>query len=215
MSEPEQLSDLTLAGLVHDLNNVFETVSETADLLSEDPRWAQVAAALRRSVERGQRIVGSYAGSNRSGQDLDDIVDRAALFLSDFLKHLPGGGKIKVARRLSPGTRLQGSSSDWERVFMNLFLNAAQAMKETGGTITVEARTQDGKLIVSVLDDGPGIPPALLGKIFLSRVSTKSKQGGLGLHIVRTLVETNGGTVSAANREEGGAAFRMALSATE
>jgi signal transduction histidine kinase len=215
VSEAAQFSDLTLAGLVHDLNNVFETVSDTADLLSEDPKWVQVAAALRRSVERGQRIVGCYADHSRSGQDLDDVVDRAALFLSDFLRHLPGGGKIKVAKRLSPGARLQGPSSDWERVFMNLFLNAAQAMKESGGTITVEAQTRDGNVIVSVLDDGPGIPPALLSKIFLSRVSTKSKQGGLGLHIVRTLVETNGGKVTAGNREEGGAVFSMTMPAME
>ena len=213
--ESAPLSDLTLAGLVHDLNNVFETISEGADLLAEDPQWAHVAAALQRSVERGQRIVGSYADQSRTGQDLDDIVDRAALFLKDFLRHVPGGGRIKVAKRLGSGARLLGSSSDWERVFMNLFLNAAQAMKDGGGTITVEARTQDAHVVVSVIDDGPGIPPALLEKIFQSRVSTKSKHSGLGLHIVRSLVETNGGKVTAANREEGGAVFAMTLPADE
>jgi signal transduction histidine kinase len=215
VSDAVPLSDLTLAGLVHDLNNVFETISESADLLAGDPEWAHVAAALLRSVERGQRIVGCYAGQSRTGQDLDDVVDRAAVFLQDFLRVVPGAGKIKVAKRLGGGARLQGPASDWERVFMNLFLNAAQAMKETGGTITVEAERKDGDVVVSVADDGPGIPAALLGKIFLSRVSTKSKQGGLGLHIVRSLVETNGGTVSAANREEGGAVFRMTLPAIE
>ncbi len=215
MSDTPSFSDLTLAGLVHDLNNVFETISESADLLAGDPQWTHVAAALLRSVERGQRIVGCYAGQSRTGQDLDDVVDRAALFLKDFLRVVPGAGRIKVAKRLGGGARLQGPAGDWERVFMNLFLNAAQAMKETGGTITVEAERQDGNVVVSVLDDGPGIPPTLLGKIFLSRVSTKSKQGGLGLHIVRSLVETNGGRVSAANREEGGAVFRMTLPAIE
>lgn len=196
---------------MHDLNNVFETISEGAELLSEDPQWAHVAAALRRSVEHGQRIVGCYAGHSRTGPELEDIVDRAALFLQDFLRHVPGSGRIKVAKKLGPGARLQGHSSDWERVFMNLFLNAAQAMKDTGGAITVEAVLQDGKVIVSVLDDGPGIPPALMGKIFHSRISTKSKQGGLGLHIVKSLVESNGGKVAAANRQEGGAVISMTL----
>jgi signal transduction histidine kinase len=212
--ESAPLSELTLAGLVHDLNNVFETISEGADLLAEDPQWAHVAAALQRSVERGQRIVGSFVDQSRTGQDLDDVVDRATLFLKDFLRHVPGG-KIKVTKRLGSGARLLGSSSDWERVFMNLFLNAAQAMKDGGGTITVEAHNLEGNVVVSVLDDGPGIPAALLDKIFQSRVSTKSKHSGLGLHIVRSLVETNGGRVTAANREEGGAVFAMTLPATE
>jgi len=215
VSDAPTFADLTLAGLVHDLNNVFETITESADLLAGDPRWSHVAAALLRSVERGQRIVGCYAGQSRSGQDLDDVVERAALFLQDCLRLVPGAGRIKVVKRLGEGARLQGPAADWERVFMNLFLNAAQAMKETGGTITVEAERKDGKVVVSVLDDGPGIPAALLSKIFLSRVSTKSKQGGLGLHIVRSLVENNGGQVSAANREEGGAVFRMTLPAME
>lgn len=215
MSDSAPFSDLALAGLVHDLNNVFETISEGAELLSSDPQWAHVAAALRRSVERGQRIVGCYADQNRTGQDLDDIVDRASLFLQDFLRHVPGGRKIKVAKRLAAGARLHGSSADWERVFMNLFLNAAQAMKEAGGTITVEASLKEGNVVVSVLDDGPGIPPALMGKIFLSRVSTKSNQGGLGLRIVKSLVESNGGKVTAANRPEGGAVFEMTLPAME
>ena len=53
------VADLTLEGLIHDLNNVFQTIGENADLLESDPKWQKVAQTLQRSVHRGQRIVHS------------------------------------------------------------------------------------------------------------------------------------------------------------
>lgn len=202
--------DLTLPGLVHDLNNVFETISEAAELLAADAQWAALAATITRSVDRGRRMVGCYAVQSMAGPELEDVIERATTFLKDFLSHMTGS-KVKVVRRLSPGVRLQGSLSDWERVFMNLFLNAAQAMRENGGgEITVESKLIEDTVEVQVADTGPGIPEAILGKIFKPRFSTKSKQQGLGLHIVHSIVKDNGGTVSAANRESGrGAVFTI------
>lgn len=206
--------DLTLPGLVHDLNNVFETISEAADLLNEDPRWRDVAAALKRSVDRGRRMVGCYADQNRGGTDLEEVVERAATFLQDFLRHMEGT-KVRLHRRLGNDHRLQGNASDWERVFINLLLNAAQAMKESGGgEIEVRSRLEDGRLVVEVIDNGPGIPDSILPKIFKARFSTRSRHAGLGLHIVHTLVEENGGAVSAANRSDGhGAVFTIRVPA--
>jgi signal transduction histidine kinase len=205
-----QAGDLTLPGLVHDLNNVFETISEAAELVSADPQWAVVAAAIHRSIDRGRRIVGCYAGQSRSGPELDDVVDRASTFLQDFLTHMTGT-KVKVVRRIPAGLRVQGNPNDWERVFMNLFLNAAQAMRESGGgEIKVDCRQLEDTVEVLIADTGPGIPDAILAKIFKPRFSTRSKQTGLGLHIVHTIVKENGGIVRAANQPEGrGALFTI------
>ncbi len=193
-------ADLTLPGLVHDLNNVFETISDAAELLASDERWRELSAALLRSVDRGRRIVGVYADQNRAGADLGEVVDRAETFLRDFLRHL-SGAKIRVHRHLGRDHRLPGDAGDWERVFMNLLLNAAQAMKERGGgDIEIHSRVEDATLVVEVMDNGPGIDEAILPRIFTARFSTRSKHTGLGLHIVRTLVEANGATVAAANR---------------
>ncbi|MBI5281880.1 MAG: HAMP domain-containing histidine kinase [Candidatus Solibacter usitatus] len=208
--------DLTLPGLVHDLNNVFETISEAAELVSTDPEWANLAAAIQRSVDRGRRIVGCYAGQSRSGPDLEVAVDRAATFLHDFLPHLPGT-KVKLLKKIQAGLRVQGDSGDWERVFMNLFLNAAQAMKESGGgEIEVVSQLRDSMVEMSVADSGPGIPESILAKIFHPRFSTKTKQAGLGLHIVHTIVQQNGGVVKAGNRDGGrGAVFTILAPAAE
>ena len=85
---------------------------------------------------------------------------------------------------------------------MNLFLNSAQAGARN---FHIQARQRE----ISVSDDGPGISAELLPRIFQPRVSTKSIISGLGLYVVQSIVEQNGGTVSAANGSRGGAVFTL------
>ena len=85
---------------------------------------------------------------------------------------------------------------------MNLFLNSAQA-----GAKNIHIHARQREIVVS--DDGPGISAELLPRIFQPRVSTKSIISGLGLYVVQSIVEQNGGTVSAANGLSGGAVFTV------
>jgi len=212
VSDPGSPQDLRTRGLVHDLNNVLETIAEAAELISSEERWEPVTAAILRSVDRGRRLVGSYADQSRPVAELAVVLDRAATFLKDFLPHLPGT-KVKLHIKVPPGLRIQGEANGWERVFMNLFLNAAEAMRERGGgEIHVNAALGEEQVTVRVQDDGPGIDEAILAKIFKARVSTRSRQTGLGLHIVRSIVESSGGSVAAANREAAaGAVFTLQI----
>jgi two-component system sensor histidine kinase MtrB len=97
---------------------------------------------------------------------------------------------------------LKGDPGQWERVLVNLFLNSAQA-----GAKNIHVSAREHEIVVS--DDGPGIAPELLPRIFQERVSTKSIISGLGLYVVQSIVEQNGGTVTAANGPGGGAMFTM------
>ena len=81
---PERELDLTLEGLVHDLNNVFETISGAAELLEGDLKWNTVAMALHRSVERGRRMVNSYGAGVLAPQCFDRIVDTAVQFAQEI-----------------------------------------------------------------------------------------------------------------------------------
>ena len=203
-------SDLALAGLVHDLNNIFETIQEAADLISADSKYAKLAATLRRSATRGSRMLNSYMESSMALLEFESILDSAVEFLSDFLQAARRPA-IEVVRRLEPGVRLRGNPSAWERVLVNLFLNAAQAMEE-GGTVEVEARRTAEAVEIVVADDGPGISAKILPNIFDAHFSTRAKRSGLGLHIVQSIVRQHGGAVSASNRPAGrGAEFRIAL----
>jgi signal transduction histidine kinase len=113
---------------------------------------------------------------------------------------------------VEPGIELGGHWA-WERVLINLFLNAMHAMP-AGGTIEVLARSADGQIEIVVRDDGSGIAPGLLEHLFLPHVTTGSSGGsrGLGLHIVETIVKQHGGYVRAANRRDAkGAEFTIVL----
>jgi signal transduction histidine kinase len=206
----DEAADLRLAGLVHDLNNVFETICDAADLLEEDPKWAKVAAAINRSVSRGQRIVDSYSAGALGKQDFNAVLDNSIEFACDLLKAV-NAPQVEFVRSVDPGIQVGGSAAAWERVLLNLFVNSAQAMK-TGGTVEVHAHREEGCTEICVADTGPGIPDEILPQIFDPHFSTKSANSGLGLHIVKSLVAQNGGEVHAANRTDGaGAAFHIRM----
>jgi len=193
--------DLTLEGLVHDLNNVFQTIAESAEVLGTDPKWQKLAHTLRRSVYRGHRIVYSILETNRAGGELIQVIDNAAQFCQDFLE-IANRPKMNFVHEIDPGFQLKGDPGQWERVLVNLFLNSAQA-----GATSIRIEAKGNTIVVS--DDGPGISPELLPRIFQPRVSTKSIISGLGLYVVQSIVEQNGGSVTAVNRPGGGAAFTM------
>jgi signal transduction histidine kinase len=194
-------SELTREDLIHDLNNVFETITEAADLLSSDRRWKSLAATLGRSVTRGKRLLGAIPDSTPY---LAAIVDDAIQSVTDYC--IAGRKpRLRFVCEIPADTRLPGSAKDWERVFLNLFLNAAQIMQKPG-RIDIEAQHLENTLCIVVSDNGPGIPADLLPRIFRTNVS------GRGLHIVAAIVKQYSGRVTAANRERGnGAVFTIAL----
>ena len=203
-------SDLTLDGLVHDLTNVFETILRNSELLALDPKYAKTAATLQRSATQGVRILSSYFEQSLASLDLDAILDRATDFARDFVQ-LKRGIKLGFTRNIAEGLRMRGNPTAWERVFMNLFLNAAQAM-EGDGEVTIEAARSARGVEIVVSDDGPGISAKVLPRVFEPGVSTRARRSGLGLHIVKTIVEEHGGTVEAANCPSGrGARFSILL----
>jgi|SRR5271165_1884555 len=202
--------DLTHESLVHDLNNVFETITDAAELLNTDKHWKSLAATLQRCVARGKRLVGAIPDRT---PDLAAIIEDAVQSNTDYCT-AARKPRMEFDRKLPPGIRLPGAAKDWERVFVNLFLNAVQAVKKPS-RIEIAVEQAPDSVCITVSDNGPGIAPDILPSIFRPNVSTKTnptRRSGLGLHIVASIVEKNGGTVWAANRETGsGAIFSIRL----
>jgi signal transduction histidine kinase len=203
--------DLTHESLIHDLNNVFETITEAAELLRADRRWKPLAATLSRTVVRGRRLLGAIPDRT---PNLAAIVEDAIQSVTDYCiaARKP---RMRFVRQIPVDFRLPGSSKDWERVFANLFLNAAQVMKKPG-RIDIGAQQIDGSLTITVADNGPGIPAEILPRLFRPNVSTKvsSRRSGLGLHIVDSIVNKYSGSVTAENRVRNtGAIFTILLPA--
>jgi len=206
---PDRLQNLTLAGVVHDLNNVFETLFEANDVLKLDPKHAKLSATIKRSLKHGARIVKSL--ETQGGlTDAERVIEQVEALLMDYLISSRGPAIVLVAE-IEANLQFAGNRGAWERVLLNLFLNAARMMPQ-GGTISVSARTGTDGVEIVVLDTGPGIPVKVLPSLFEPGFTTTPRHKGLGLHIVRSIVESQGGSVSAANREDQpGAAFRILL----
>jgi signal transduction histidine kinase len=203
-----ETQDLTLPCLVHDLNNVFQTLVEAADLLSTDPRWAALSAAILRSVERGKSVTASIQSTDDSSAPFETILANAVSFLEDSL--VARDLKIRFNCSVDPAIELRRNWA-WERVLINLFSNSVRAMPD-GGTIYVTAKLQSGEVTIVVRDEGPGISAEILADVFKPHVSTRGS--GLGLHIVETIVKQQDGSVRAANRIDGrGAEFTIRVPA--
>jgi signal transduction histidine kinase len=205
-----QATDLTLPCLVHDLNNVFQTLVEAADLLAVDPQWAPVSAVILRSIERGKGITDSMQQVEQAPAPFETILNNAIAFAEDSL--IGGRGPdIRFVCDVEPGLELRRTWA-WERVLINLFSNAMRAMPD-GGTIYVTAKVQGGQARIVIRDEGEGIAPEILADLFRPHVSTKAR-GGLGLHIVETIVKQDDGQVTASNGPGGrGAEFVITLPA--
>jgi signal transduction histidine kinase len=99
-----------------------------------------------------------------------------------------------------------------QQVFMNLMLNAIEAMKETGGLLTVKTqRGEDSQLLISVNDTGVGLPKEKTEQIFDAFFTTKPQGSGMGLSISRSIVESHGGRLWATPNNGRGATFHFTL----
>ena len=111
----------------------------------------------------------------------------------------------RLARVLADRVQLQ-------QVFMNLMLNAIEAMRDCGGELRVVSRVQSGRqLVISISDTGVGLPEDHIERIFDAFHTTKPQGTGMGLSITRSIVESHGGRVWATRNPGQGATFHFTL----
>jgi|SRR4051812_22174235 signal transduction histidine kinase len=179
-----------------------EIQSAISDIVKDTARAGEVIRHLRALLKHDQ--------SRREGMDLNQLLqDVLELAHSDLIaRHI-----IVVPRIGNTELKLQGDRVQLQQVFLNLILNAAEAMSgKPGGVLVVSGDTVDGSVLhVAVSDNGPGINPALSEKLFEPFFSTKPQGLGLGLSISRAIVTAHGGTLWAVNNPGHGATFHVTL----
>jgi signal transduction histidine kinase len=114
--------------------------------------------------------------------------------------------------------RVQSDPLLLHQVFLNMVMNAEHALQAVGGgRIEVSTSSVGDRIVGSVRDTGPGIPPDVLSRIFEPFYTTKDvgKGTGLGLAIAYGIVQEHGGHISAANHPDGGAIFTVELPASK
>ena len=226
----DEAKDLVLATTSHELRTPLTAIKGYVHVLQH--RWDALdegrrRAALETVAERTDALValtehlllGARAGASRHSTDTRPFDLSAALDTAvrayDRMSPLH---RIELALPDAPLTAV-GDPAGLQHVVGQLVENAVK-YSPAGGTVTVRARAQDGHAVVEVADQGVGIPEGDGVDLFApfsqaGKTDTREYGGvGLGLYIVRQLVEAQGGTVGAANRPGGGAVLSFTLPLT-
>ena len=129
-----------------------------------------------------------------------------------------GEKHITLERQIAPDAeRVDGDARRLEQVLQNLTANAVRHTPENG-TISLTSRRVNGRVVLAVTDSGSGVSPEHLPFVFdrfykadASRAQDQSPGSGLGLSIVKAIVERHGGTITASSRQGGGSVFEVTL----
>ncbi len=211
------------AGMVHELNQpltALRTLSQSAGILLDKQRPDEVRDNLHRiggMVDRLARLTSQLKTfAHKSNAPLAAV----SLARSIADAHAVVGTELKaheidfVADVQPPGLSVLADEAAMASVLINLMRNAIDAVQGAPQRrVCVRARATDGRIILTVADTGPGIRADILPRLFEPFVSSKPAGAGLGLGLVISaqLVRDVGGTLKAANRDEGGATFTIEL----
>lgn len=216
LARKNRLEDLgrMAAHIAHELRNSLVPVSLYVSLLkrriSKDAQ--DIAEKIEQAIQAAQSVLNDilqFAADREPQQSLFSLKDVVSEVLKGVELQL-SAQKVNTRVNISPGLFAWADRDLLRRVLLNLVLNAVDAMPK-GGTLVVEATAQDGTLLLSVADSGPGLTDEALQHAFEPFFTTKSGGTGLGLAIVERLIELHGGTVIAGNGVSGGAVFKITL----
>ena len=186
-------------------------------LAHEPPNLDRARAAATRIDRYGNRaaeIIDRIRSFYRKSSPRRELVDVNRI-IHEILTLLDGEAlRSSVAMRTELAAELPEVMADrvqLQQVFMNLMLNGIEAMRDSGGELTVQSQLQDGQLQFSVSDTGVGLPTEKMDQIFSAFFTTKPQGSGMGLAISRSIVESHGGRLWAAANDGRGATFHFTL----
>lgn len=226
LRQRRHLADLGLAvaKINHDLRNTLTSAQLLSDQVAnlDDPKVQRLAPRLVNTLDKAIGFAQSVLDHGRESAtpprpvavDLQKLVEDS-FFDAGLVAH----PEIRSENAVPAGTRISVDPDQFGRVLVNLLKNARQALEATGGKIEAPAvrvtfAAGETESIVSVIDNGPGLPPRARENLFVAfEGSARAGGTGLGLAIARELVEAHGGRLSL-NDQEKGTRFDIALPVT-
>jgi two-component system NtrC family sensor kinase len=208
-----------VAGVAHEVSNPLAGIAGCAEALASiamqtpGKHWEarEFRDLVRGEVARCERIVRSLLDAARPDPGATADVGASVGMVLRLLERHPAFSRIKVAPQIPRGLTARIDPDSLRQVVMALALNAARAMA-AGGTLTLRGSREGGKVVLDVMDTGPGIPPAIRAHIFEPYFTTDPSKGtGLGLAIARSLVRGRGGDLGYRPRRGVGGSFRVVL----
>jgi signal transduction histidine kinase len=212
-----------VAGVTHEMRNVLQGVFGhlwlvRRKLANAPPDVDEHLARVEESCEHVMRIIRTTLDMAQQPGDapapvaLDEVVARATELKAYDLRRDGIALTVDVPGGLP---RVRASAFQLQQVLLNLITNAQDELRDRDGRreIVVAAAPDPTGCVLEVRDTGPGIPRAILPRVFEPFFTTKETGAGLGLAISAGIVERVGGRLTAANRRDGGAVFRLTLPA--
>ncbi len=220
LQEKERLAALGLlaAGVAHEVNTPLTGISSYAQLLlndvaPDDPKYRLLKKMEQQSF-RASSLVNNLLDlianrpRTREAVSVPDLITLTLALHEDLFK----AKQISIHLSEMPRTEVRGNFHDLQQVLTNVLLNARDAVDERGN-IWIAAEENGGRVNIRVKDDGNGIPPELIGRIFEPLVTTKRGQGGtgLGLAITRRILHASDGEITVQSLPGEGAEFTISL----
>jgi len=223
LSQADKLSSIGLlaAGVAHEVNTPLAVISSYTQMLAKqlqgDPQKSGLLEKITRQTFRASEIVNSLLNFSRtSGTEFADVdVNKVILDTLTLLEHQFKTARIQVASELTPRiSAIQGNVGRLQQVFLNLFLNAKDAMPG-GGTLRVA--TSNGDMVsIRVTDTGSGIAPEHIQRIYDPFFTTKTapKEGqsrgtGLGLSVTYGIIQEHAGKIRVESTPGAGTTFAL------
>ncbi|HET9597342.1 MAG TPA: ATP-binding protein [Anaeromyxobacteraceae bacterium] len=216
----ERLADLgqLAAGLAHELRNPLASMVGSIELLRQaqtlPPSDARLMDIVLREAARLEQLVAAFLAFSRPATPRRERValERAIGETLDVFAHDPAASRVRVTRALEPASAWC-DPDQLRQVLWNLLSNAAQAAAsgERAGEVRVACRAEGKAAAILVEDDGPGIPPQDVARIFTPFFTTKERGTGLGLAIVQRVVDAHGGGLTVEPLSDRGTRFTVRL----
>ncbi|HYP52406.1 MAG TPA: ATP-binding protein [Pyrinomonadaceae bacterium] len=223
LQQREKLSSIGLlaAGVAHEINTPLTGVSSYTQMLlgmlpETDPKHA-LLQKIRRQTERATGIVGNLLNFSRTGGvaelselDLNGVLDLTLQLLEPQMRN----SRVEVVREYAPELpRVWGNAGRLQQVFTNLLLNARDAIPDSGSIRIVTRGEADETVRVELIDDGIGIAPVIVARIYDPFFTTKGvgRGTGLGLAVSYGIVQEHSGHISVESAPGRGTTFRITL----
>jgi CheY-like chemotaxis protein len=217
--EKQHLLDTLVGGIAHELNNKLTPVQGFAEILAlrAAGEMREQLFLIRQSVQEAARIVRQLLQLSKPETvklvpvDVGAVVEEALLFLKFQLRE----ARCEAAfQRAAEPVVVLADPGQVKQILVNLVMNAVQAMESTAGAaVAVSVRQAGTTAVITVADNGPGIHPENLGRIFDPFFSTKGpdRGTGLGLSICFSIARQHGGDISVENVFGKGATFTVTM----
>lgn len=223
LNRAEKLSAMgeMAAGISHEIRNPLGIIRSSAELLKKKVGKIDPANALPdiivEEATRLNHIITDFINFARPRSPrftacrVEDVIEKNLTFLSPQISEQ---GYVIERTYQAALPEIMADAPMLHQSFLNIFINAMQAMPE-GGRIGIGIQASDNRVTIEIDDDGPGIPDDLLHKIWDPFFTTKDKGTGLGLGIVRNIIESHGGGVQITNRDPRGVRVSIQLPITQ